>query len=139
MATEGPTFTETRSIGQLTSQLLDNLSLILQKQIDVAKQEVNETIRGGLGVAKLFAPAAAVALLFLIAFINLLIALLALLVPLWLSALIFTLVFLIITGVLAFLGYRRLRRMLEYPMGNTRESVREDIEWARRQLKPGES
>ncbi|HEX2173857.1 MAG TPA: phage holin family protein, partial [Dehalococcoidia bacterium] len=77
-------------------------------------------------------------LLFVIALINLLIALLALVLPLWASALIFTLLFLIITGVLAYLGYRRLKKMLEHPMGNTIESLREDVEWAQRQLTPGE-
>ncbi|HEX2172818.1 MAG TPA: phage holin family protein, partial [Dehalococcoidia bacterium] len=84
---DGPTFTGTRTLGQLTSQLIDNLSLLVEKQVELAKQEAMETVRGGLGVLKLFAPALAVALLFVIALINLLIALLALVLPLWASAL----------------------------------------------------
>ena len=149
MATAGPTFTETRSIGQMTSQLIDNLSLLVEKQIDLAKQELRETIQSGLGVLKMFAPALAVALLFIIAFINLLIAAVALglnallggdryLLALLLSAVIFTVLFLVITAILAYIGYRRLMRMLEHPMGNTLDSVQEDVECARRQLRPSE-
>lgn len=148
MATEGPNFTETRSFGQLTGQLIDNLTLLVHKQIDLAKQEVTETLKSGFGVAKLFGPALAVALLFVMALINLLIGLVAwafnglLNVPavlaLVISALIFTLLFLVITGIFAYLGYVRLMRMLENPMGNTIESISEDIEWATRQLTPDE-
>lgn len=138
MATEGPTFTDPRTIGQLTSRVFDNLSLLIGKQIDLAKQEAKETLRQGLGIAKMFAPAAFVGLLFIIALIDLLIAVVAIWLPLWLSALIFTLVFLAVTGVLAYLGYRRLRQMLEHPMGNTIESLQEDLEWAKRQLTPSE-
>ncbi len=147
MATDRPTFTETRSLGQMTSQLIDNLSLLVEKQIDLAKQEVQETIRGAIAVLKMFGPALAVALLFVIALITLLIAAVALglnallnnpLLSLLLSAVIFTVLFLIITGILAYVGYRRLQRMLEHPMGNTLDSIQEDVEWAKRQLRPSE-
>lgn len=148
MATEGPVFTESRSLGQLVSQVLDNLSLIVEKQIALAKQEVSETIRQALGVLKLFAPALAVALLFVIALIALLISLLAWLLSLIIqnnplaalvvSGAILTIVFLAVTGALAYLGYKKLMVMLEHPMGNTIESLREDVEWAKRQLTPSE-
>lgn len=134
----GPTFGAHRSIGQMTSQLIDNLTLLVEKQVDLAKQEVRETIRSGVNIAKMFGPAAAFALLFVMALVNLLIAVVAIWIPLWLSALIFTLIFLAIAAILGFIGYQRLKKALENPMGNTIESLQEDIEWAQRQVTPGE-
>lgn len=136
--TGGPTFAAQRSLGQMTSQLIDNLSLLVEKQVDLAKQEARETVQSGINIAKMFGPAAAFALLFVMAFVNLLIAVVSIWLPLWLSALIFTVIFLLIAAILGYIGYRRLMKALENPMGNTLESVQEDVEWARRQLTPGE-
>ena len=135
VATEGPTFTESRSIGQLTSQVLDNLALLVEKQVDLAKLEAKETLNQGLNVLKMFGPALVFALLFVIALIVLIINVIAIFLHPALAALIVTLVFLVITGVLAYIGYRRLKKMLENPMGNTVVSLQEDIEWAKRQLR----
>lgn len=134
----GPTFGAQRSVGQMTSQLIDNLTLIVEKQIDLAKQEARETVQSGINIAKMFGPAAAFALLFVMALVNLLIAVVAIWLPLWLSALIFTVIFLIIAAVLGYIGYKRLMKALENPMGNTIESLQEDVEWAQRQVTPGE-
>jgi UPF0716 family protein affecting phage T7 exclusion len=74
--------------------------------------------------------------LMLIALVVLLIAVLELFLPFWLSALIAVLAFLVLAAAFAFFGYRRLmaaRDRLTLP--ETRASVQEDVAWAKRLLR----
>jgi len=66
----------------------------------------------------------------------LLIAIVALWLPWWLSALIFMVVFLALAGLFAWAGVRRLISAKDrFTLPETRASVQEDVAWAKRLLR----
>jgi uncharacterized membrane protein YqjE len=105
---------------------------LVRLEIQHGRQEVAERIRGNLRAAVMFGIAAALALLTLIAFVNLVIALIALLVPTPIAALIVLLLFGVLAALFGFLGVRRVRSPVPE---ETIASVKEDIAWAKRLLR----
>ena len=78
-----------------------------------------------------FAGALVFAGLVLVAFVFLVVALLALVLPFWAAALVAMLVFLLVTGLLALIGYRKL--VLRGPK-RTIAQWKESAEWLRKRL-----
>ena len=101
-------------------------------ELQRGRQEVGERMGQTARGAALLGAAAAFALLALIALVVLLIVLLALLLPLWAAALIWLVIFVVVAVILAYLGKNRLRSPVPE---ETIESVKEDIEWAKRLLR----
>jgi len=130
------------SIPDLARRLAETGRLLVQKQIELAKQEAREdfqsTVRGVI-----FLAAGLVLLLF--AVVCLLIALtaatallLALFTggnPLWLAGIIWLVLFALGGGLCLWLGKQRVRTR---PLSLTRASLEEDLEWARQRLTPPE-
>lgn len=120
------------SIIGLARQLIGGAIGLVRLEVQHGRQEVQERLATtGRGVA-FFAAAALFGLLALIAFVALLVLLLALLIPAWLSALIWLLVFALIGVVLALQGRRRVRNPVPE---ETIASVKEDIAWAKRLIR----
>jgi hypothetical protein len=120
------------SIIGLARQLIGGAIGLVRLEVQHGRQEVQERLATtGRGVA-FFAAAALFGLLALIAFVALLVLLLALLIPGWLSALIWLLVFVLIGVVLALQGRRRVRNPVPE---ETIASVKEDIAWAKRLIR----
>lgn len=124
------------SIVGLTRDLVRGVIGLVRMEITSARQEVGEGVsrvgRGAvfLGIALLFA------LLVLIALEVLLIAIVALWLPWWLSALIFLVLFLLLMGLFAWAGIRRLISAKDrFTLPETRASVQEDVAWAKRLLR----
>jgi uncharacterized membrane protein YqjE len=105
---------------------------LVRLEIQHGRQEVAERIRANLRAAVMFGIAAALALLTLIAFVNLVIALIALLVPTPIAALIVLLLFGLLAALFGFLGVRRVRSPVPE---ETIASVKEDVAWAKRLLR----
>jgi uncharacterized membrane protein YqjE len=124
------------SIVGLVRELVRGVIGLVRTEITSARQEVGEGVsrlgRGAvfLGLAFVFA------LLFLISLVVLLIAVVALWLPWWLSALIFVVVFVLLVGLFAWAGVRRLISAKDrFTLPETRASVQEDVAWAKRLLK----
>lgn len=122
------------SIIGLARQVVGGVIGLAKLELQHGRQEVQERLGTTAGAMMFFAAAALFGLLALIAFVTLLVLLLALLLPGWLSALIWLLVFAIIGVVLALIGKRRVRNPVPQ---ETIESVKEDIAWAKRLIRRG--
>jgi hypothetical protein len=115
----------------LLGRIRDNVRLYIRKQLELPRQEIAEIIQANLGAAKWFAVALAFFLCTLVAFTVFVIALLALLLPLWASAGLVLLLFLALAGLAGWIGYRRVELR-----GPTRSinSFKETMRWAKARL-----
>lgn len=115
-----------RSIGS-------DVTLLVRQEVDLAKQELGEAasekaMGGGLLLA------AAILALFVVGFIGLTgAAALDLVLPTWAAYLIVAGVFLIACAIAALAGRSALRAPASAEA--TKQTVKEDVEWARRRLK----
>jgi uncharacterized membrane protein YqjE len=121
-----------RPIGELVKELAGQTSTLVRQEIQLAQAEV--TSKGKLAGrgAGMLAGAAVAVLLALIALTACLIVALDSAMPLWLAALIVTLVWALIGAVLAARGRKELQHATP-PVPQTIETVKEDIQWAKTQ------
>ena len=119
-----------RGIGELVKALAGQTSTLVRQEIKLAQAEVTE--RGKLAGrgAGLYAGAATAALLMLGALTALLVIALDSAMPLWLAALIVTVLWGIVAAVLAQAARTSLRTATP-PAPQTVETVKEDIQWAK--------
>jgi uncharacterized membrane protein YqjE len=117
----------------LVRDAVDKGSELIADEVRLAKQEIAETVRGG--VTALIG--GAVAALGLIAFLVLAIVTVITAVSLhWAAALGFAVLFLVIAVAAAMVALRQLKRMS--PLRQTTETIKEDVRWAKQQLTLGE-
>jgi uncharacterized membrane protein YqjE len=111
-----------------------DLSLLLRKQIELAKQEVASMAASKARGAAMLA-AAAVLALFVLGFLGLAgAAALDLVLPRWAADLIVGAVFLLLAAVAALAGRSALTAESAAPE-RTKETLKEDVEWAKQQLR----
>ena len=101
---------------------------LLRKEVELAKAEARADLKGAAVMAKWFGVAGAVVfwgvgMLFVAAALAL-----ALVLPGWLAALIVAVALFLAAGLLAWLGWKR---RIGLPLGVTRRTIREGVEWAR--------
>ncbi len=132
-----------RSLPELVKQLTEQTTTLLRQEIELAKVEAKEAVdiakaemtekakEAGKGAGMLGA-AGVLGLLAGIAFTAFLILVLATFLPDWLAALIVTVLYAAIAGVLALRGKKQLQEIDPAPK-QTIETVKEDIEWAKTQ------
>jgi uncharacterized membrane protein YqjE len=122
-----------RGVGELVKDLAGQTSTLVRQEIQLAQAEM--TTKGKLAGrgAGMLAGAAVAGLLALMALSAVLIAALDTAMPLWLAALIVTLLWAVIAGVLAARGRTELRRATPPVPEQTVETVKEDIQWAKTQ------
>ena len=132
MATHDPVDARDRGLGELVKDLASQTSTLVRQEIQLAQAEVTQ--RGKLAGkgAGMLAGAAVAALLGLGAFTALLVVALDGALPLWLAALIVTVLWLVVAGVLAQAGKQALKDSTP-PAPQTVETVKEDIQWAKTQ------
>lgn len=122
------------SIRPLLNQLAEDSGALVRQEIALAKAEIRETVQATASGATRIAiggAIAAVAGLVLTAFLVLLLG--ALLENYWLAALIVGLALALVGGILAMAGVRRLRALTVAPE-QTIETLRQDAQWARREV-----
>lgn len=118
-----------RSTGELVKDLSRDTSLLVRQEIALAKAEMAEKAeKAGVGLGML-AGAAVAALLMLGTLTAFLVLALDGAMPAWTAALVVTLCWAVVAGVLALLGRQALREMGSPMPEQTMESVKEDIEW----------
>ena len=117
-----------RSLGTIIKELMENISTLFRSEIALLKWELKDTVAklgGGIG---LFAGAMFLALVgvaFL--FVTIVLGLVALGVPAWLSALIVTVVLFVVAGVLAMMGKKKFAAAQFVPTQSV-EQIKSDIE-----------
>ena len=122
-----------RPIGELVKELAGQTSTLVRQEIQLAQAEIsNKGKLAGRG-AGMLAGAAVAGLLALIALTAVLIAALDTTMPLWLAALIVTVLWAVIGAVLAARGRKELQHAGPPVPEQTVETVKEDIQWAKTQ------
>ena len=117
-----------RSIGTIIKGLMENISTLFRSEIALLKWELKDTLaKVGTG-AGMFAGAAFVAL-FGVAFlfVTIMLVLVRLGVPAWLSALIVTVVLFAVAGILAIIGKKKFAQAQFVPKESV-EQIKSDIE-----------
>ncbi len=121
-----------RSLGEIVSDVTQDLTTLIRQEIDLAKTELKEEgtkaakgagMLGGAGLAGYFT------VLFLT--VTLMFVLDEFL-ELWLAALIVTVLWAIATAVLALIGKKRLQASRPQ-LPQTQETLKEDVRWAKAQ------
>jgi uncharacterized membrane protein YqjE len=113
--------------GELVTRLSSQISELVRGEFALAKAELAEKgKRAGLG-AGLVGAAGALALYGGGALVATVIALLALVLPVWAAALIVAVVILILAGILGLLGKNQIQRATPPVPENTVESVKRDV------------
>ena len=112
----------------LVGRIRDNIRTYIRKQLELPRQEIAEIVNANLVAVRWFAIAAAFGLLTLIAFAVLVIALIAIVLPLWAAALVALVLFGAIAAFLGWGGYKRLE--LRGPT-RTITSFKETVRWAK--------
>ena len=133
----GRTATSDRSFAELTKQLSEQTKTLVQQEVELAKAELSEKGKragigagmfGGAGLFGLFAFATLTACLVL--------ALAEAMAP-WLAALIVTVVYGAIAGVLALSGKKKVQEATPPVPEQTVETVKEDVAWTKQRAQAG--
>jgi uncharacterized membrane protein YqjE len=119
-----------QSIGDLLKMLSQDTATLVRKEVELARAEVTEKgKRAGLG-AGMFGGAGVAGLLALGSLTACLIALLATAMDVWIAALIVTVLWAAVAGVLALAGRKKVQEATP-PVEQTVETIKEDVEWAK--------
>jgi len=121
-----------RGIGELVKDLANQTSTLVRQEIQLAKAEVTQQGKVAGKGAGLMAAAAVFGLAMLGALTATLIAALDEAMPVWLAALIVTVLWAIVAFVLFKAGQSAIQRATP-PAPQTVDTVKEDIQWAKTQ------
>ena len=133
MATQGgPTDLREQSISELLKQLSQETATLVKQEMALARAELTEQgKRAGTG-AGMLGGAGVAGLLTLGSLTAMLIALLDTAMATWLAALIVTVLWGAVAGVLALQGRNKIKEATP-PAPQTVETVKEDVRWAKTQ------
>jgi hypothetical protein len=126
-----------RPTGELLKELSDQSTTLIQQEVELAKAELQEKGKqagmgaGMFGGAGLFGVGAFAALT------TAAIAALATAVDTWLAALIVAVVYAAVAGALAMQGKNKVQEAVPPVPEQARDSVKEDVEWAKTRARSG--
>lgn len=123
---------DTRSLGEIVSDVTQDLTTLLRQEIDLAKTELKEeATKAGKGAGML--GGAGLAGYFTVLFLSTsLMFVLDEFLELWTAALIITVLWAVATAVLAVFGKNKLKASRpELPQ--TQQTLKEDVQWAKAQ------
>ena len=124
-----------RSLGELLKQLSEQTTRLVHQELELAKAELQQKGRQAGAGAGLFGGAGALGLATLGALTACFILALDAVMPAWLAALIVAVVYGVVAMVLVKQGQARIRRATPPVPTQTIETVKEDVEWARTQMR----
>lgn len=128
-----------RSLGELLKQLSEETTRLVHQELELAKAELAQKGRqAGLG-AGLFGAAGVIGFLALAALTTCIILLLDAAMPAWLAALIVAAVYAAVAAVLAMRGRAKVKQATPPVPEQTVETVKEDVEWAKTQMRSGKT
>jgi len=124
-----------RPVGELLKELSNQTTTLVRKELELAKAEMAEKGKqAGLG-AGMFGGAGLFGLLALATLTTCVIAALATAMEVWVAALIVTAVYAAVAAVLALLGRQKTREAIPPAPEQAIESTKEDVQWAKTQVK----
>jgi uncharacterized membrane protein YqjE len=124
-----------RPVGELLKELSEQTTTLVRQELELAKAEMAEKGKqAGIG-AGMFGGAGLFGLLALAALTTCVIAALATGMEVWLAALIVAVVYAAVAGVLALLGKQKTREAVPPAPEQAIESTKEDVQWAKSQVK----
>lgn len=126
-----------QSVGELLRQLSEETSTLVRQEVQLAKAELSQKASLAGKGAGLLAGAAVMGLGVFGAFTAFLIAVIALAVPVWVAALIVTVLYAAVAAALALAGRAALRKATPLAPEQTVDSVKEDVQWAKTQARSG--
>jgi uncharacterized membrane protein YqjE len=124
-----------RSLGELLKQLSQETTQLVHQELELAKAELQQKGKQAGAGAGMFGGAGALGLAALGALTACFILLLDLVMPAWLAALIVAVVYGIIAFVLVKQGQAKLKQAAPPVPEQTIETVKEDVEWAKTQMR----
>jgi hypothetical protein len=124
-----------RPIGELLKQLSEETTRLVHQELELAKAELAQKGRQAGAGASLFGGAGAIGLAALGALTACFILALNAIMPAWLAALLVALVYGAIAAVLALRGRDRVKQATPLVPEQTIETVKEDVEWAKTQMR----
>jgi nitrate/nitrite transporter NarK len=124
-------------MGELFKQLSEEMSALVRQELRLAQAEMTEKgKRAGIG-AGIFGGAGLIGVMALGTLTACVVAALSEAMDVWLAALIVTVVYAAIAGVLALQGRERIQQATPPVPEQTVETVKEDVQWAKTQLPSG--
>jgi uncharacterized membrane protein YqjE len=124
-----------RSLGELLKQLSEQTTRLVHQELELAKAELQQKGKEAGAGAGMFGGAGAIGLAALGALTACFILALNAIMPAWLAALIVAVLYGIIAFVLVKQGQARMKRAVPPVPEQTIETVKEDVEWARTQMR----
>ena len=125
------------STGELLKELSDQSTTLIKQEVELAKAELQEKGKqAGMG-AGMFGGAGLFGIGAFAALTTAVIAVLATAMDTWIAALIVAVVYGAVAGVLAMTGKKRVQEAAPPVPEQARDSVKEDVEWAKTQARSG--
>jgi len=128
------TYTNERSLGEIMQDVVQDFGNIVRAEIRLARAEVGDNVKKAGSAAGMFGGAAVCGLLGGMAFVAACIAVLALAMPVWLAAIIMTLV-LVCAGAAMYAGGRSKLRNVNAVPERTTQTIKDDVEWAKHHVR----
>jgi hypothetical protein len=119
------------STPQLIARIAETGSLLVEKEVELAREELKTDVRAGLGGAGLLAGALGAGLLGVICLLLAGVFVLAWWMPAWLAALVVAAALLAAGVGLGLMGWGRVKRV---PLPITRKTVTEELQWVKERL-----
>jgi hypothetical protein len=124
-----------RPFGELLKQLSEETTRLVHQELELAKAELtHKTKQVGIG-AGLFGGAGAIGFLALAALTTCFILALDAAMPAWLAALLVAVVYGAVAAVLAMRGRAKVRQAVPPVPEQTIQTVKEDVQWAKTQMR----
>jgi Putative Actinobacterial Holin-X, holin superfamily III len=124
-----------RPLGELLKQLSDDTTRLVRQELELAKAELTQKGRQAGAGAGLFGAAGAIGFLALAALTTCFILALDAVMPAWLAALIVAVAYGAVAAVLALRGRDKVKQAVPPVPEQTIETVKEDVEWAKTQMR----
>jgi hypothetical protein len=124
-----------RSMGELLKQLSEQTTRLVHQELELAKAELTQKGKQAGAGAGLFGGAGAIGLAALGALTACFILALNAIMPAWLAALIVAVVYGAIAAFLALRGRDKVKQVTPLVPEQTVETVKEDVEWAKTQMR----
>ena len=127
-----------RPTGELLKELSDQTTTLAKQEVELAKAELAEKGKQAGKGAGMFGGAGLFGVTAFLALTACVIALLATALDhVWLAALIVAVVYAAVAGVLAITGKQKVQEAAPPVPEQAKESVKEDVQWAKTQAKSG--
>jgi hypothetical protein len=124
-----------RPLPELLKQLSEQTTRLVRQELELAKAELIQKGKQAGAGAGLFGAAGAIGFLALAALTTCFILALNAVMPAWLAALLVAVVYGVVAAVLAMRGRAKVKQATPPVPEQTIETVKEDVEWAKTQMR----